>query len=167
LRVVACCPKIPVLRVIHLWKAKHVSHYRIQEADLDIPDAWQDQSINIFKLPATGSAKEASFVISRDPSQGDTPFADYVSRQLQSAEQQLPGFKLVKRWDFILHGHAATLLDYTWQREGRDLMLRQVFVERKPAVLITTLTTTPDDIAHHDAAWKQAMQSLVPQPQVV
>jgi len=30
------------------------------------------------------------------------------------------------------------------QREGREIELRQVFIERKPAVLITTLTTTPD-----------------------
>ncbi|RCI70252.1 DUF1795 domain-containing protein, partial [Pseudomonas aeruginosa] len=49
--------------------------YRLHEADLEIPDAWQDQSINIFKLPASGPAREASFVISRDASQGDAPFA--------------------------------------------------------------------------------------------
>lgn len=141
--------------------------YRLQEADLDIPDAWQDQSINIFKLPAVGSAKEASFVISRDPSQGDALFADYIEAQLASAEQQLPGFNLIKRWDFVLHAHAATLLDYSWQREGRELMLRQVFVERKPAVLITTLTTTVDDLIHHEPAWKQAMQSMMPLPPAV
>lgn len=116
--------------------------YRLHEADLEIPDAWQDQSINIFKLPASGPAREASFVISRDASQGDAPFADYVARQLENAEKQLPGFKLHKRWDINIHGHAAVLLDYQWQREGRDLMLRQVFIERRPAVLITTLTTT-------------------------
>ncbi|MGC5704385.1 DcrB-related protein [Pseudomonas sp. NFXW11] len=141
-----------------------MSSYRIQEADLDIPDAWQDQSINIFKLPAVNGAQEASFVISRDRSQGDTPFADYVANQLNAAEQQLPEFKLIKRWDFDMHGHAAVLLDYSWKREGRELLLRQVFVERKPAVLITTLTTTANDLAQHEPAWKQAMQSLKPQP---
>ncbi len=92
--------------------------YRLHEADLEIPDAWQDQSINIFKLPASGPAREASFVISRDASQGDAPFADYVARQLENAEKQLPGFKLHKRWDINIHGHAAVLLDYQWQREG-------------------------------------------------
>lgn len=71
-----------------------MTSYRIQEADLEIPDTWQDQSINIFKLPAVGPAKEASFVISRDTTQGDAPFAEYVDRQLKSAEQQLPGFKI-------------------------------------------------------------------------
>ena len=143
-----------------------MSSYRIQEADFDLPDAWQDQSINIFKLPAVGGAQEASFVISRDASQGDALFADYVAAQLNSAEQQLPGFTLIKRWDFDMHGHAAVLLDYSWKRENRELMLRQVFIERKPAVLITTLTTTVHDLAHHEPAWKQVMQSLKPQPPV-
>ncbi|UVM50332.1 DcrB-related protein [Pseudomonas sp. B21-015] len=144
-----------------------MTSYRIQEADLDIPDTWQDQSINIFKLPAVGKAKEASFVISRDATQGDSTFAEYVDRQLKSAEQQLPSFKLVQRWDMVLHGHTATLLDYTWQREGRELMLRQVFIERKPSVLITTLTTTPSDLAHHEQAWKRVMHSLKPQTSIV
>jgi hypothetical protein len=63
-----------------------------------------------------------------------------------------------------MQGHAAVLLDYSWKREGRELMLRQVFIERKPAVLITTLTTTVNDLVHHEPAWKQAMQSLKPQP---
>jgi len=136
--------------------------YRLHEADLEIPDTWQDQTINLFKLPAVGGAKEASFVISRDPGQGDLQFFDYVAAQLQSAEQQLPGFKLIKHWDFTLHGHAASLLDYTWQRDGRELMLRQMFIEHKPAVLIATLTTTPDDLVHHEAIWKQVMQSFKP-----
>lgn len=83
---------------------------------------------------------------------------------MENAEKQLPGFKLHKRWDINIHGHAAVLLDYQWQREGRDLMLRQVFIERRPAVLITTLTTTPADLPHHEPAWKQAMQTLVPRP---
>ncbi|TWC14559.1 MULTISPECIES: DcrB-related protein [unclassified Pseudomonas] len=139
--------------------------YRLQEADLDIPDRWQDQSINIFKLPAVGTAREASFVISRDPGRGDTPFSDYVAAQLASAEQQLPGFNLIKRWDFALHGHGAVLLDYSWQREGRELMLRQVFIDRQPVGLITTLTTTPNDLVHHEPAWKMAMHSLKLRPQ--
>jgi hypothetical protein len=136
--------------------------YRLQEADLEIPDTWHDQSINIFKLPAVDKAKEASFVISRDSGQDELQFLDCVAAQLKSAEQQLPGFKLIKHWDFTLHQHAASLLDYTWERDGRELMLRQMFIEHKPAVLIATLTTTPDDLIHHEAIWKQVMQSFKP-----
>ncbi|BCG24806.1 DcrB-related protein [Pseudomonas tohonis] len=138
--------------------------YRLHEADLDIPDSWQDQSINIFKLPATGPAKEASFVISRDPSKGDAPFADYIAQQLSNARQQLPGFALIKQWDINIQGSPAVLLDYTWQREGRQLMLRQVFIEHRALVLIATLTTTPQDLPYHEPAWKQAMQTFKPLP---
>lgn len=140
--------------------------YQIQEADLHVPDAWQDRSINIFTVPATGVAQEASFVISRDASQSDTPFAEYIARQIHGAEQ-LPGFKLLKRWDFVHYCHVAVLLDYSWRRDGCEIALRQVFIELKPAVLITTLTMTPDDLAHHEPAWQQVMQSLVPQSQVI
>ena len=45
-------------------------------------------------------------------------------------------------------------------------MLRQVFIERKPAVLITTLTTTPNDFPYHEPAWKLAMHSFQPQPPI-
>jgi hypothetical protein len=78
-------------------ESDHCDPIRFQDADFEIPDTWQDQSINIFKLPAVGGVKEASFVISRDPSQGDAVFADYVARQLENAEGQLPGFKLINR----------------------------------------------------------------------
>lgn len=140
--------------------------YRLNEADLHVPASWQDQSINIFKLPAVGTAKEASFIVSRDATQGATAFADYVSAQLKSAEQQLPGFKLHNRWDLQILEYAAVLVDYSWERDGRTLMLRQTFIERRPAVLITTLTTTPEDLPLHEPAWKAVMQSLQPLPNV-
>lgn len=139
-----------------------MARYRLQEAEFVIPDNWTDQTLNIFKLPAVGEAKEASFVISRDPGQGDQPFSEYIAAQLKGAEQQLPGFKLIKQWDFVLHEHTSVLLDYLWEREGRELMLRQVFIECKPAVLIATLTTTFNDHLHHEPAWMSVMRTLEP-----
>lgn len=97
--------------------------YRLHEADFEIPDAWQDQSINIFKFSISGPAREASFAISRDPSRDDASFADYVAHQLENVEKQLPSFKLHKRWDINIHGHATVPLDCQRQHEGRDLML--------------------------------------------
>lgn len=138
--------------------------YRIQEADLDIPEDWNDQTLNLFKLPAVGEAKEASFVISRDALGGHDSFPDYVASQLTSAEQQLPGFKLLQTWDFELHGFSAVLADYVWQREGHELMLRQVFVLHGDNVLITSLTTTFEDLPYHEPAWKKTMHSLTMRP---
>lgn len=134
--------------------------YRIQEANLEIPEDWHDQTINIFKLPAVGNASEASFVISRDSIGIYGSFPDYVASQLTSAERQLPGFKLLQTWDFELNGCPATLADYSWEREGHELMLRQVFIEHGGAVLVTTLTTTFNDLPHHEAAWKKVMHTL-------
>ncbi|MDH0749410.1 DcrB-related protein [Pseudomonas sp. GD03842] len=138
--------------------------YRIHEADLEVPENWLDQTINIFRLPAVASAKEASFVISRDSIDNAGAFADYVAGQLASAEQQLPGFSLLQKWDFELNGCPAALVDYTWEREGHSLMLRQVFVEHGAAVLITTLTTTVDDLPHHEMAWRKVMHSFTLRP---
>ncbi|MFK3798502.1 DcrB-related protein [Pseudomonas sp. NPDC088444] len=138
--------------------------YRIQEADLDIPQGWYDQTLNIFKLPAEGDAQEASFVISRDAIGTHGTFVDYVTNQLASAEQQLPGFKLLQSWDFELHGFPAALADYLWEREGHELMLRQVFVQHGKTVLVTSLTTTLNDLPHHETAWKKTMHSLTMRP---
>jgi len=134
--------------------------YRIQEADLEVPADWRDQTINIFTLPAVESASAASFVISRDSIGTYNNFPDYVANQLTSAEQQLPGFKLLQTWDFELNGFPAALADYSWEREGHELMLRQVFVEDGSKVLITTLTTTFNDLPYHEAAWKKVMHTL-------
>lgn len=138
--------------------------YRIHEADLEVPENWLDQTINIFRLPAVASAKEASFVISRDSIGNAGAFADYIAGQLASAEQQLPRFSLLQKWDFELNGCPAALADYTWEREGHPLMLRQVFVEHAGAVLITTLTTTVDDLPHHETAWRKVMHTLTLRP---
>lgn len=134
--------------------------YRIQEADFKIPKEWHDQSINIFKMPAVEGAGDASFVISRDSISADINFADYVAEQLSGAERQLPGFQLIQTWDFELNGYPASLADYVWEREGRSLMLRQVFVEHASKILVTTLTTTSSDLPRHEVAWKKTMHSL-------
>jgi hypothetical protein len=138
--------------------------YRIQEADFEIPEDWHDQTLNLFKLPATNAAKEASFVISRDVLGAHGSLPDYVASQLKSAEQQLPQYKLLQTWDFELNGYPAALADCVWDREGVELMLRQVFVQNSSAILITSLTTTREDLPHHESAWKKAMHSLALRP---
>ena len=138
--------------------------YRIQEGDILIPDSWSDQSINIFKIPAEGKASEASFVISRDASQGDTPFSDYVAGQMDAASKQLQGFKLLQHEDFMLCGCDAAAVLYQWNSNGRDLMLWQVFVESKPTVVVLTLTTTPDDAENHRELWLEVIKSFRPFP---
>ena len=138
--------------------------YRIQEADLSIPKTWTDQSINIFKIPAAEKAGEASFVISRDLTQGDDSFPDYVAKQIAAAEKQLFGFKLLQKEDFELRGHAASSILYQWNNNGRNLTLCQAFIEEKP-IIILTLTALSDDAKNHAHTWQEIVRAYYPKEQ--
>ena len=136
--------------------------YSIQEADLMIPSHWQDQSLNVFKIPPGDDHQGASLVISRDSQKGTQSLDAYVDTQLKQCEAQLKGFELRKRERFTHQDRAAGWLEYTWMMENRrELLLRQVFYDLGEQALICTLTTTRHDIAHHDAVWRKVMSSLV------
>lgn len=76
-----------------------MNRYCFNEGELAIPASWTDQTLNIFKLPATATAKEASFIVSRDRGQGEGDFSDYIARQLAQCEKSLPGYRLLHRHD--------------------------------------------------------------------
>jgi hypothetical protein len=134
--------------------------YRIQEADLTVPDGWSDQSLNVFKIPGAEGRRDASFVISRDPTKGGATLDQYMAKQEAQCREALPGFALRQADRFDFGEHRAGWLEFTWRNQGAELLLRQVFIDRGPAVLICTLTTHPDDIAHIDVAWRTLMNSL-------
>lgn len=138
-----------------------MTSYRIQEAEISIPETWMDQSINIFKIPASQNAGEASFVISRDATKGDDSFPDYVAKQIAMAEKKLPGFKLLQREDFDLRGHAASSILYQWNNNGLALILCQAFIEENP-VIILTLTTLSKDAKNYAAAWREVVRGYRP-----
>lgn len=64
--------------------------YRIQEADFSVPAAWGDQSLALFKIPASASADKTSFVITRDPNQQDSEFSAYLTSQIAVCRKQRP-----------------------------------------------------------------------------
>ena len=134
--------------------------YRIQEGDLPIPAEWRDQTINVFTIPGTGGARDASFVISRDPDRGMKSFEDYVEQQLKQCRANLPRFTLKKNDRFEYQHHHGAWLEYTWQQEKVELYLRQVFYDRGPQILICTLTTTAADLEAHDPAWRKVMANM-------
>lgn len=133
--------------------------YQINEGNLQIPIAWQDQTLNIFRIPPNGSAKEASLLISRDASQGDASFDDFINGQIKQCEQQLSEFKLLQK-QICAEPFSYAWVDYTWNAQEKTVMLRQIFFESKPANLIVTLTTTPEDAPTHEAAWREVVRSV-------
>lgn len=133
--------------------------YQINEAELMIPAHWIDNSINIFRIPANDKAKEASLVFSRDASQGDASFAEFVLKQIKECEAKLPHFKLLKHNNFQ-EPMSYAWVDYQWQAEQKTVMLRQIFLEGKPVNLIVTLTTTPLDAPGHEATWLEVIRHI-------
>ena len=134
--------------------------YRIQEGDLPIPADWRDQTINVFKIPGTSGARDASFIISRDPDRGMKSFDDYVAQQLKHCGTNLPRFSLKKNERLAYQDCRGAWLEYTWQQDKVELYLRQVFYDRGPQILICTLTTTADDLPAHDPAWRKVMVGM-------
>lgn len=135
--------------------------YCIQEGDLMIPPQWQDQTLNVFRIPATDHGQAASFVIGRDANKGERTLQEYVQAQHRQCAEQMEGFALEKEEYFRTKGWDAAWVEYRWILEHRPLYLRQVFYDLHGAVLICTLTTTPQDMEHHEEAWRQVMSSLV------
>jgi hypothetical protein len=139
--------------------------YRINEADLQIGPDWQDQSLQVFKLPSAPAGKEASFVVSRDLSRKNyADFAAYVAKQREQLTEKLPGFKLNKDESIQYQDHDGAWLEYTWRSGENELLIRQVFYDRQNLTLIFTLTAAPSDSAHFDETWRRTMSATVLQP---
>ena len=82
-----------------------------------------------------------------------------MTNQITQCSHQLKNFKLISRNDFTVP-IVYSWLDYTWETEGKTILLRQLFVECKPVNLIMTLTTTPEDVAGHESAWREVIKSF-------
>ncbi|WP_338846905.1 DcrB-related protein [Massilia sp. W12] len=132
--------------------------FQINEGTLCVPEQWLDKSLNIFQIPAQGQAKAASFIISRDETQGQRSFAHYIADQVRQCEEQLPGFQLLQR-HILSDPCSYAWLDYTWQSPETKVLMRQLYFERRPAIVIMSLTTTPEDAHTHEATWREVIRS--------
>ena len=141
--------------------------YRINEADLLTGPDWEDQSLQVFKLPAAPGGKEASFVVSRDLSRKNYDnFLAYIDKQKGQLKEKLPSFKQVKDEKIQYQDHEGAWFEYTWKSGENDLYIRQVFYDRNPHVLIFTLTCSPNDNVHFNETWRSTMSKTVLQPKV-
>ena len=130
-----------------------------------MPATWQDQSINVFKVPADDEAAGGSLVVSRDHAAAGKPFAEYVQTQAETATRQLPHLEWLNREDSTVGGQPASTLEFNWEREGTAFYLRQLLVKRAGYVLIFTLTASPDDRAHYLPTWDALVASLALRPE--
>jgi hypothetical protein len=139
-----------------------MSPYRTSVAVFDVPDHWHDQSIVAFRLPpAPGGGGDASFVMTKDPGKGVTPFATYFSKQAENIRRSLPGYHELKCELFHSNDRDAGWLEFQFQKDGRAMQLRQIFFDCGFVAAICTLTALPVDMAYHDGDWRRLMASLI------
>ena len=67
--------------------------YRFNEGELalDVPGVWQDETLNVLRLPGDGQAA-ASLVITREPLPLGMEVADYVAAEMGRLRATLPEF---------------------------------------------------------------------------
>ncbi|MCQ8279494.1 DcrB-related protein [Acetobacteraceae bacterium KSS8] len=72
--------------------------YRLHEGDLalSVPEPWEDQSVNVLRLPGDGHAV-ASLIVSRDNLPVGLTVAAYTERELKRLAKELPAFELKAR----------------------------------------------------------------------
>src|SRR5262245_52188819 len=116
-----------------------MSVYRINEADIDVPSTWTDNTLNAFTLPAPNSTGVANIVITRD-TLGDKDIEAYADQQLVEAAKKLSGYQLLSRAHTNVDGRPAIETNYVWTTPQRvEIHQRQTCVARGDRVLVFTL----------------------------
>lgn len=135
--------------------------YRTNITTFDVPDHWADQSITAFRLPAAPGGGDGSFVVTRDDGKGVAEFGAYVDKQIDQCRRGLPDFALIRSDRVAVQEHAAQLLEFTWAKDGKTMLLRQVLIDCGFFATICTLTATPRDLPYFDGQWRTLMASMV------
>ncbi|MDB6182696.1 DUF1795 domain-containing protein [Paracoccus fistulariae] len=92
--------------------------YRINEGLIDIPDDWQDRSVNVIGSTITGAG--VTMTITRDEIPMGMPFAEYVQGQARQARDALDGFVSAGPRDLLIDGRSAIEIECRWNaKQGR------------------------------------------------
>lgn len=86
--------------------------YRINEGSIDLPNDWQDRSINVIGSNISGPG--ITMTITRDDIPWGMAFIEYVDDQARQAAQALKDFKVVERRELTVNGHDAVEVECRW-----------------------------------------------------
>jgi hypothetical protein len=137
--------------------------YRLNEADILLPDHWKDTTINAFILPSSNKAGEAdaTFVITRDSDSKQEGVEHYADTQFVEAAKKLNRYKFIGRRQTRIGNQPAIQVDYTWVTPERiEIKQRQAYVKYQTSFLIFTLTVRAGDFEAHEAAWETTIASV-------
>lgn len=90
----------------------------MNEASIDIPDGWHEQTLHIFSSEGPGRAGH-SLVISAEPLPPGKSLTDYKEMALTRLPHELPGFKLLRDSAATIQGRIpGVVLESQWQQDG-------------------------------------------------
>lgn len=135
--------------------------YRLNEADIVVPEGWKDHSVNTFLLPAGAQGGALSLVVTRDHDSPTLDVTRYADQQLILAAKKLPAYQSISRQMITVSGHAAVQADYTWRTpEGANVYQRQAVVKVNAAFLVFTFTSLQHDLDKIEQLWQQTIPAI-------
>src|SRR5215475_5459432 len=137
--------------------------YRLNEADILLPDYWKDTTINAFVLPSSTKAgeAEATFVITRDQESKSERVDHYADAQLVEAAKKLNRYKYIDRQSIRISNQPAVPVEYTWVTRDRiEVKQRQAYVMYRRSFRIFTLTVRTSEFQVHETTWENASASV-------
>jgi hypothetical protein len=138
-----------------------VKPYRLDDADIEVPDGWQDDTINAFSLEAHAGVSVANFVITRDSRTETEDVQRYSDLQLVAAAKTLRGYTLLGRRVVEIDAQPAIEVDYRWITPDKvEVHQRQAYVKRGSTMLVLTLTARSGDVDHVADAWNSIVGSV-------
>ncbi|MEZ0609904.1 DcrB-related protein [Fibrella sp. WM1] len=92
--------------------------YRMNEASIEIPDGWHEQTLHIFSSEGPGKAGH-SLVMTAEPLPPGKTLDAYKAMALTRLPHELPGFRLLQDLPANIQGRIpAVVLESQWEQEG-------------------------------------------------
>lgn len=117
-----------------------MSGYHVHEGLLELPEGWDDKSINIFSRELAPN-QIASIVITRDTI--TDPLSVFVDKTMKTLTKQLPRFMMFKREVSSFGAIEGEDVSFQWRREGMDIYQRQAFLPLSEQRVLTFTISAP------------------------
>lgn len=133
------------------------TRYQINEAALDLPTGFEDQSVNIFRQ---SKERGLAFVVIRDGTESGDTIDSYAARQLKSLASSLGHFKLLKREHCQVDHRSAICFEISWvAAEGLLFQRQAMFLHHERAIIITA--TEPGPVQpENEIIWRRLLASI-------
>lgn len=132
----------------------------MHEADLQVPASWQDQSMQLFRVPSETGGSDASFIVTRDYDAVAKQAKVYADEQIAVLKQKFRGFKLLATHELMIGGAPAHVIDYEWESNSVILRQRQAYLAAVESMLTLTLTARTLNFDALEGAWQTLVTSF-------